>query len=170
MCKDSQSVYMSVSVYPCLSVCLLICQSVSPCLSVCVSVSLSPPCLSVCLSVSLSPPLLINKNFIDYVVKFEKHSDRIISCKIKLHGKKSLQIIQVYAATSDHDDETVEMSYKELETAVDKKDWSHHTVMGDFNAKTEVRNINENMKCIGPHGTSNRNEEGKDSWIWLKTA
>ena len=37
--------------------------------------------------------LLINKNFTDYVENFEKHSDRIISCKIKLHGKTSLQII-----------------------------------------------------------------------------
>ena len=32
--------------------------------------------------------LLINKNFTDYVENFEKHSDRIISCKINLHGKK----------------------------------------------------------------------------------
>ena len=39
--------------------------------------------------------LLINKNCTDYVENFEKHSDRIISCKIKLHGKTSLQIIQV---------------------------------------------------------------------------
>ena len=29
--------------------------------------------------------LLINKNFTDYVENFENHSDRIISCKIKLH-------------------------------------------------------------------------------------
>ena len=35
--------------------------------------------------------LLINKNSTDYVEKMEKHSDRIISCKIKLHGKTSLQ-------------------------------------------------------------------------------
>ena len=31
--------------------------------------------------------LLINKNFTDYVENFEKYSDRIISCEIKLHGK-----------------------------------------------------------------------------------
>ena len=59
--------------------------------------------------------LPINKNFTDYVENFEKHSDRIISCKIKLHGKISLQIIQVYAPTCDHDNETVELFYKELE-------------------------------------------------------
>ena len=41
--------------------------------------------------------LPINKNFTDYVEKFEKHSDRMISCTIKLHGKTSLQTIQVYA-------------------------------------------------------------------------
>ena len=43
--------------------------------------------------------LLINKNFTDYVENFENHSDRIILCKIKLHRKTSLQIIQVYAPT-----------------------------------------------------------------------
>ena len=62
--------------------------------------------------------------------------------------------------TSNHDDETVEMYYKELEKAMDKKACSHHIVMGDFNAKAGVRTINENMKCIGPFGTGNRNERG----------
>ena len=100
--------------------------------------------------------LLINKNFTDYVDKFEKHSERIISCKMKLHGK-----IQVYAPTSDHDDETVEMFYEELKKAMDKKTCSHHIVMGDFNAKIGVRNINEIMKCIGPFGTGSRNDRGE---------
>ena len=102
--------------------------------------------------------LLINKNFTEYVEKCEKHSDRIISCKIKLHGKTSPQIIQVYAPTGDHDNETVELFYEELEKAMDKKACSHHIVMGDFNAKIGVRNINDTMKCTGPFGTGNRNE------------
>ena len=102
--------------------------------------------------------LLINKNFTDYV---EKHSDRIISCKIKLHGKTSLQIIQVYAPTCDHDSETVELFYEELEKAIDRKACSHHIVMGDFNAKIGVRNTNDKMKCTGPFGTGNRNERGE---------
>ena len=41
---------------------------------------------------------------------------------------------------------------------MDKKATSHHIVMGDFNAKILVRNISDNMKCIGPFGTGNRNE------------
>ena len=105
--------------------------------------------------------LLINKNFTDYVENFEKHSDRIISCKIKLHGKTSLQIIQVYAPTCDHDSETVELFYEELEKAIDRKACSHHIVMGDFNAKIGVRNTNDEMKCTGPFGTGNRNERGE---------
>ena len=88
--------------------------------------------------------LLINKNFTDYVESFEKHSHRIILCKIKLHRKTSLQIIQVYAPTSDHDIETVELFYEELEKAIDKKACSHHIVMGNFKANTGVRNINDN--------------------------
>ena len=87
--------------------------------------------------------LLINKNFTDYVENFEKHSDRIISCKMKLHGKTSLQIIQVYAPTCDHDSETVELFYEELEKAIDRKACSHHIVKGDFNAKIGVRNTND---------------------------
>ena len=100
--------------------------------------------------------LLINKNFTDYVENFEKHSDRIISCKIKLHGKTSLQIIQVYAPTCDHDSKTVELFYEELEKAIDNKACSHHILMGDFNAKIGVRNTNDKMKCTGPFGTGNK--------------
>ena len=105
--------------------------------------------------------LLINKNFTDYVENFEKLSDRIISCKIKLHGKTSLQIIQVYAPTCDHDNETVELFYEELEKVIDKRACSHHIVMCDFNAKIGVRNTNDKMKCTGPFGTGNRNERGE---------
>ena len=33
--------------------------------------------------------------------------------------------------------------------------------MGDFNAKSGVRNINDNIKCAGPRRIGNRNERGK---------
>ena len=69
--------------------------------------------------------------------------------------------MQVYAPKSDHDDETVEMFYEELETAMDKKSCRHHILLGDFNAKIGVRNINNSMKCTRSFGTGNRNERAK---------
>ena len=51
--------------------------------------------------------------------------------------------------------------YEELEKAIDKKACSHHIVMGDFDAKTGVRNINDNMKCAVPSGAGNRNQRGE---------
>ena len=41
---------------------------------------------------------------------------------------------------------------------MDKKACSHHKVVGDFNLKIGVRNINDTMKCKGPFGTGNINE------------
>ena len=74
-----------------------------------------------------------------------------------------------HALTRDHDNETIEMFYEELEKAKEKKAYRHHNVMGDFNVKTGVRDVNENMNCIRPFGTGNRNERGgKNSWILLK--
>ena len=80
--------------------------------------------------------LISNKNSIDYVDNIQKHSDIIISCKIKLQEKASFQTIQIYAPTSDHDDETVEMFYKELEKATDKEACSHHRD-GDRDRETD---------------------------------
>ena len=104
---------------------------------------------------------MYNKQKLHYLGKLDRHSDRIISRKTKLQGETSLQIIQVYAPTSNHDDETVQMFYEELENDMEKKACSHHVVMGDFNVKTGVQNINEHMKCTGPFGIGNRNERGE---------
>ena len=52
----------------------------------------------------------------------------------------------------------MELFYEKLEKTVDKKACSHHIVMDDLNAKIEVRNTNDSMKCTGPFGTGNRNE------------
>ena len=112
--------------------------------------------------------LLINKNVTDYVENFEKHSHTIISCKIKRHRKTSLQIIQVHAPTCDHDSETIELFYEELEKAIDKKACSHHIVMGYFNAKIGVLNINDKLNAQDPLEQATEMREGKDCWILLK--
>ena len=47
---------------------------------------------------------------------------------------ETLQIVQVYAPTTDYDDETIEKFYDDLEEAIDRKNNTHVIVMGDFNA------------------------------------
>ena len=106
--------------------------------------------------------LLVHKDFKDYIESFQIHSDRIISCKIRLHGE-SLQIIQVYAPTKDYEDTDVEKFYEDLDNAVNRKECKQHIIMGDFNAKIGIKEKNENLKWIGPHGIGIRNDRGERS-------
>ncbi|KAK3798509.1 hypothetical protein RRG08_063518 [Elysia crispata] len=102
---------------------------------------------------------LVRKNFKDYIEGFCKHSDRVISCKVKLQ-EGSLQIIQVYAPTTDYDDEEAEKFYEDLENAIEKK-CANTVIMGDFNAKIGVKDEDEENEWIGPFGIGTRNERGE---------
>ena len=72
---------------------------------------------------------------------FKNIQIELSNVKVKLQGKTSLQITQMYSPTNDYDDETVEKLYEELERAVDKKSCRHYVyiIMGDFNAKVAVK-------------------------------
>ena len=103
---------------------------------------------------------LVNKSFKDYIVSFHAHSDRIISCILNLKNE-TIQIVQVYAPTTDYDDETIEQFYDDLEEAIDRKNNAHVIVMGDFNAKIGKKGKDENNNWIGNHGIGVRNERGE---------
>ena len=51
---------------------------------------------------------LVNKNIKDRVIQYEGTSDRVASLTLKVNKKYQLQVIQVYAPTSEHDNEEVE--------------------------------------------------------------
>ena len=104
--------------------------------------------------------LLVHKDFKDYIESFQIHSDRIISCKIRLQ-EESLQIIQVYAPTKDYEDTDVEKFYEDLDNAVNRKECKQHIIMGDFNAKIGIKEKNENLEWIGPRGIGIRNDRGE---------
>ena len=72
-----------------------------------------------------------------------------------------MQIIQVYAPTKDYEDTDVENFYEDLENAVNRKECKQHIIMGDFNAKIGIKEKNENLKWIGPHGIGIRNDRGE---------
>ena len=52
--------------------------------------------------------ILVNKNIKDRVVEYRGDSSRVASLTIKINAKYHLQIVQVYAPTSTHEDEEVE--------------------------------------------------------------
>ena len=57
---------------------------------------------------------LINKNIKDRLVVFRGDRSRVASLIIKINAKYYLQVVQVYAPTSTHEDEEVEEFYKEV--------------------------------------------------------
>ena len=84
-------------------------------------------------------------------------SDRVILVKIK-EPKFCLSLIQVYAPTSDANDQDIEQFYDELNSAIKKcKGNEVKIVMGDFNAK--VGNEADG-KIVGKVGLGFRNGRG----------
>ena len=72
-----------------------------------------------------------------------------------------MQIIQVYAPTKHYEDTDVEKFYEDLDNAVNRKECKQDIIMGDFNAKIGIKEKNENLKWIGPHGIGIRNDRGE---------
>ena len=67
-------------------------------------------------------------------------------------------IIQVYAPTSEHDEEDIDQFYQELNQAREQcKEHEVIMVIGDLNAKVGQ---GRTADTVGPHGLGSRNERG----------
>ena len=88
------------------------------------------------------------------------YGQSVISCETRLQGEP-LQIIQVYAPTKDYEDTDVEKFYEDLDNAVNRKECKQHILMGDFNTKIGIKEKNENLEWIGPHGIGLSNDRGE---------
>ena len=86
---------------------------------------------------------------------------------VKLHGKShDIGIIQVYAPTSDHDDEVIDSFYEDIEQAKSQlKSKDICIIMGDFNAKVGSQRIDG---IVGPHGLGEINSRGEQLVQWCK--
>eukprot|EP00795_Rhopilema_esculentum_P012550 gene12550-biopygen2593 len=82
--------------------------------------------------------ILVNKNIKDRVIEYVGESSRVTSLTLKVDSKYQLQVIQVYAPTSSHNDEEVEELYEEIGKSMEKNKSQYKIVMGDFNAKEEI--------------------------------
>ena len=77
---------------------------------------------------------LVNKDIKDIVVEFRGGSSRVASLTIKINTTYYLQVVEVYAPTSIHEDEEVEEFYEVSKIMSEDKSY-YEIVIGDFNAK-----------------------------------
>lgn len=90
-------------------------------------------------------------------------SDRVILVKLK-GNPFNVSIIQVYAPTSDADDEEVEKFYETVDEAYCQcKSADIKILMGDLNAKVGA---DRDGKIVGPFGLGVRNERGNRFVDW----
>src|SRR5215469_10939255 len=86
-------------------------------------------------------------------------SDRVLLVRIK-GNPFSICLIQVYAPTTQHEENEMDKFYREVQSAKDQcKQHETIVVMGDLNAKVE----NERFDEVSSWGLENRNDRG-DRW------
>ena len=100
---------------------------------------------------------LVNKNIRERVVEFRGHSSRVALLTIKINTKYYLQVVQVYAPTSTHDDEEVEEFYEEVSTIMSEKKTYYKILIGDSNAKVGGHQQGDGA-VVGQYGYGERNK------------
>lgn len=97
--------------------------------------------------------ILINKDIYDSVLDFVPLNNRAMMLRIKT-TYRIMNVIQVYAPTSDHNDQAVESFYNELEELLcATKDGEIACIIGDFNAKVEC---GTDVEAVGAYGLGDR--------------
>ncbi|XP_024891714.1 craniofacial development protein 2-like [Temnothorax curvispinosus] len=105
---------------------------------------------------------IVAKNLRDCVLGYEAIDDRIIKIRIGARPH-TLNIVQVYAPTTECTEEEISDFYAKLETACRVKPRKETTVLlGDFNAKVgETTHDTHLNQTVGKHGLGVRNERGE---------
>lgn len=102
---------------------------------------------------------IIHKRLVSNILHLESISPRVCFVVIKLNQRYSIKVIQVYAPTSTHTDEEVEMFYDDVAMALSKAPTYFSFITGDFNAKIGKKE-DEGEFSLGQHGIGERNERG----------
>ena len=104
---------------------------------------------------------LVNKKIVSNVASYKGYNERVAKLTVSINKKYNVNIIQVYAPTSSHEDEEIEEFYESIELALKdchKKDFL--IIMGDFNAKVGRKEDGDN-ETVGMYGMGNRNDRGE---------
>ncbi|KAL0868479.1 hypothetical protein ABMA27_007962 [Loxostege sticticalis] len=102
---------------------------------------------------------LVHRSLINNIITIGSVSSRVAYLILRLSKRYSLKVIQVYAPTSKHPDEEVEVMYEDISRAIHKSTTYFNVVMGDFNAKLGKRGDGE-LK-VGEFGYGQRNSRGQ---------
>ena len=108
---------------------------------------------------------ILDQEYMKSKKKVWKFSDRI--CMIKLSAKPfDINIIQVYAPTTESKGEEIDQFYSEMETALKKcKPTDNTIIQGDFNA---IVGKGTGDKNVGAYGLGQRNDRGNRLVGWVK--
>ncbi|KAL0818444.1 hypothetical protein ABMA28_016488 [Loxostege sticticalis] len=102
---------------------------------------------------------LVHRSLINNIITIGSVSSRVAYLILRVSKRYSLKVIQVYAPTSKHPDEEVEVMYEDISRAIHKSKTYFNVVMGDFNAKLGKRGDGE-LK-VGEFGYGQRNSRGQ---------
>ena len=102
---------------------------------------------------------LKNKALAGNVVEVKGINERICKLVLQLNKKCKVNIVQVYAPTSSHEDEVVEEFYDKVSAVVDSCTGNKTFVIGDFNAKVGRKEQGE--RTVGNFGLGERNSRGQ---------
>lgn len=102
--------------------------------------------------------IIVEKDIARCVTNFVAVSERVMLLQIS-SSPIPVNIVQVYAPTSDSSDEEIEQFYMQILQILKKLPKQNLTLIsGDFNAKVGKGRTGEH---IGPHGLGERNERGE---------
>ena len=103
---------------------------------------------------------IVRKEVAGCILSCTPVSSRIITIRVSAKPK-NITIIQVYAPTSDHDDQEVEEFYEQVENAIKKVPKKDITIIqGGFNAKVGPDAYEDWQGTIGQFGVGETNDRG----------
>ena len=103
---------------------------------------------------------LVHKSIQSAVLGCQPISSRIIAIRLRAKPLK-ITIIQVYAPTTDYDDEQIEQLYNQIQTVIDKVNKKDTLIIqGDWNAKVGVDAVEDWADYCSPSSNDITNDRG----------
>ena len=102
---------------------------------------------------------LVNKNIKDRVMEYRGDNSRVASLAVKINIMYYVQVIQVYAPISAHEDEKVEEFYETVSKVMNENKSYYKIVIGDFNEKVGGHPQGDGA-AVGQYGYGEVNERG----------